>query len=162
LIAVVFICPVYNLSDVKFNLLNIAGLLGAFYLLSSFAGSAIAQKFSVGSLKVKFDKITLTSIYLTLYIPFINSSPVSIPIDNFLGKIKIGPYDLATVNLQNPVVLTAGETVNVKVPLQVKITDLANDVIQMITQPVYPSVFIEGKVTAKNIVIPISQNVQII
>lgn len=127
------------------------------------AGSAIASYFDIGIPRIKLGKLTFTGLRAQVFLPIINRSPASVPIDSFQGSLLYGQYNISNLYLDRPVQIERNGSTELQFNVFMDFGRLSDNVVDMISNGQYLNSFrIKGHITSKGVVFPVDQPIQII
>ena len=139
------------------------GLGAIAYIILTNLGGWLAQKISIGSIKVKLGSTTAMGQNMTLYIPVINSAPVSYPFEGFQGLLRWGQNPLAQILINQPITITASDTTTIPVQIFVPFANLGTQLIDIIASGNWlAGATIQGTLRAGGMNVPISQPIQLL
>lgn len=144
----------------------IALVLGGVLLL----GKKIAAGIGIGSPKIKnftwLKNAQGIPIGITgkLFLPIKNENAFPIPTPRFDGNILYqGRFPLASVIINNPVTLRAGEETTLIANINIDFEKISSSIVNIYKGGLsLPSFWLRGELKAANVQIPVNQNIQII
>ena len=149
------------------KLLNWAGLLALGYLILEKVGLGVANKISVGRVKVRFGSFDFSSlgISLDLEIPLINNTAVSIPVDSFSAVLLFNNSKLVDVVMSQPRIIEANEISVLSAEVPIQFGQGAQQVMQLIQSmgTGWKENFrIQGVIHSSGLSIPFNQGIQVL
>jgi LEA14-like dessication related protein len=147
----------------KLKPLEIAGLVFGGLFLASRLGGYLANKISIGQIKMKLLNVTPLGASIRLFIPVNNLSQVSYPFDQFQGNLFYGTYNLGGLFIPGPAVIPANGATTITTDIEIPFANLASQMVAMIVNGEWlNSISVKGTLTASGIRIPINQPITLL
>jgi hypothetical protein len=145
------------------KLINLAGIGALLYLGFQWLAGRVSNLLTVGTIAAKNLKLNPTGLSFTLNLPVINDTGVSLPLESFNGVLRYGSYQLANLNMNNPITVAAGQTTVLQFDIVIPFAQLADSVVAIIQdQSWLNAAYVEGMIRASGLNIPIEQPIQVV
>lgn len=145
------------------QLINYAGIAALVYVFATNLGGWLANKITVGAIKMKLGPTSPTGQNLTLYVPVKNASPVSYPLESFQGMLFWGENPLAQVVINQEVTITENATTEIPVSVFISFANLGTQLVSIISAGNWlAGANIKGMIRAGGFNVPIEQSIQLL
>jgi len=102
----------------------------SFFLLREI-GYSIWNKINIGKLSYSIDRSDTKKIDLTIQMPLINTSNVSVPVEGFKGVLKYGSNIISNLVIPSPFTIIANQNISVPIKATVYYGDLALNIVDV-------------------------------
>lgn len=145
------------------NIFKLIGLLTVGYFIFTHFVGGVLSKLYVVSVGLKLGSVATSGIPFTLPISIRNDSQTAIPIKGFEGTLLYGSTPIAPVLILSPVTISAQQVTTIDVKSQIKFSDLASDIVDLISSgQLLNNLRLVGDLFYEGISIPIDQVIKII
>lgn len=141
------------------TILILLGLVVLGFIVGRSVAHKVADGINFEGARLRWGSFSLSGVALTLFLKFSNRNSISIPVDNFTGQLIYKNTNIANLDLNKPVLLTAGQSTELEINTNISFIDLAVDVIQLIKDKNLKDIRLNGSVTIKGISAPIDYGV---
>jgi len=148
------------------DFLRLAGVAAIAYWLLSKAGTYLYERIDVERIRVKVLNIDWPSLSLNLrlFIDLKNNSKVSVPVEGFTGALLYGDYQVAVLNINQPVLIEANGQATLVINSLVSLADLGINISDMIANGTWYQYFrVKGLLRLRGGVnVPVDSVIQIL
>ncbi len=140
--------------------LAIAGII---YFSVNKAKQAIIDGLNFVSAKITAPQLSLNQINHTVKLRYLNSGPVVLWFDSFIGGLYYGEYLLSTLSIPNRVSLPPNAETDVNVSAVIRYGDFLGNILALIENKQYlNSLSVRGTVVIGGIQVPVNYPLQLI